>query len=418
MFRVVGPFHLRNGPIPICAPMRDGEGRTKGANRSAAALAILTLVLLSALVLGGVLGWWPRGIDVESLALFGTALLFGALGPLILWKADGNRVGWVFSAIGLSILAAGITGGLADRGLLAFSAIGGGFWLGWIVGIGTLLLWFPTGRVPTRRWLWLQWLGFGLVVLTLFTYSFTDQVCVGEGGELGCSQWADNPIGIPGMPNPEYGSLSGPLFSFYPFFMGATLVSLIVRYRRSRSIERLQLKWFLLACFSFVAALVTQSVLELLGVHEPPLLVDVWVDLSIPAIPIAATLAILRYRLYEIDRIISRTVSYAIVIAVLGAVYTLGLTGLTSLLDTESSLAVAAVTLTAAALFNPLRKRVQAFVDHRFNRTRYDAERVMAGFTGSLRDEVDPDSVVTGWVDVVSETMRPVSAGVWLRDEA
>ena len=396
--------------------MRDGEGRTQGANKSAALLAILTLVLLSALALGGVLGWWPRGIDVESIALLSTAVLFGALGPLILWKAEGNRVGWVFSAIGLSILLSGITGGLADRGLLAFAAIGGGFWLGWIVGIGTLLLWFPTGRVPTRRWLWLQWLGFGLVALTLFTYAFTDQICIGEAGELGCSLWADNPIGIPGMPNPEYGWLSGPLFSFYPFFMGAALVSLIVRYRRSRSVERLQLKWFLLACFSYVAALSSEFVLEMLGVVEPPVLVDIWIDLSVPAIPIAATLAILRYRLYDIDRIISRTVSYAIVIAVLGGVYALGLTGLTSLLESDSPLAVAAATLAAAALFNPLRRRVQAFVDHRFNRTKYDAERVMAGFTGTLRDEVDPGIVVGGWVDVVSETMRPVSAGVWLRD--
>jgi len=378
-------------------------------------LAILTLVLLSALVLGGVLGWWPRGIDGESLALFGTALLFGALGPLILWKADGNRVGWVFSAIGLSIIAAGITGGLADRGLLAFSAIGGGLWLGWIVGIGTLLLWFPTGRVPTPRWLWLQWLAFGLVIVTLVSYAFTEQICIGEGGPTGCSAWTDNPIGISGMPNPEYGWLSGPLFSFYPFFMGAVLVSLIVRYRRSRSVERLQLKWFLLACFSFVAALGTQSVLEALGVHEPPLLVEIWVDLSIPAIPIAATLAILRYRLYDIERIISRTVSYVIVIALLGTVYALGLAGLTSLLDTESSLAVAASTLAAAALFNPLRRKVQALVDHRFNRTRYDAERVMSGFTGSLRDEVDPDAVLDGWVEVVSKTMHPAAAGVWVR---
>jgi hypothetical protein len=178
------------------------------------------------------------------------------------------------------------------------------------------------------------------------------------------------------------------------------------------------LKWFLFACFSFVAALCSEFVLEWFGVTEPPVLVDLWIGLSILGIPIAATLAILRYRLYDIDRIISRTVSYAIVIATLGAVYALGLTGLTSLLDSDSPLAVAAATLAAAALFNPLRRRVQAFVDHRFNRTKYDAERVMAGFTGSLRDEVDPRTVVGGWVDVVSETMRPVSDGVWLRDNA
>ncbi|MGH8948541.1 MAG: hypothetical protein ACRDXF_06730, partial [Acidimicrobiia bacterium] len=100
----------------------------------------------------------------------------------------------------------------------------------------------------------------------------------------------------------------------------------------------------------------------------------------------------------------------------LGAVYALGLTGLTSLLDADSPLAVAAATLAAAALFNPLRRRVQGFVDHRFNRTKYNAERVMSGFTGTLRDEVDADMVLDGWVGVVSETMRPVAAGVWVRD--
>ncbi len=220
------------------------------------------------------------------------------------------------------------------------------------------------------------------------------------------------------MPNPEFGWLGGPLFALYPVFMGGAVLSLFMRYRKAGTIERLQLKWFLFACASFVAALGTEIVLEALGTVEPPFLVDAWISLSILAIPIAATLAILRYRLYEIDRIISRTVSYAIVIAVLASVYAIGLTGLTSLLDSESPLAVAAATLAAAALFNPLRRRVQAFVDHRFNRTKYDAERVMAGFTGSLRDEVDPTAVVDGWVSVVSETMHPASAGVWVREGA
>jgi hypothetical protein len=167
-----------------------------------------------------------------------------------------------------------------------------------------------------------------------------------------------------------------------------------------------------------VVALATELVLGLFGFDEVPLLVDIWITVSITAIPIAATLAILRYRLYDIDRIISRTVTYAIVIALLALVYALGVTALTSLLDTDSPLTVAGSTLAAAALFNPLRRRVQRGVDHRFNRTRYDAERVMATFTGSLRDEVDPDRVVQGWVSVVDDTMHPASAGVWVRGDS
>jgi hypothetical protein len=263
--------------------------------------------------------------------------------------------------------------------------------------------------------LWLQWLGFALLGLTFFTYTFTEQVCVDSSDAGSCAAWATNPIGIPGMPNPEYGWLAGPIFAVYALFMAAVLVSLFRRYRRAETIERLQLKWFLLACLSFVLALSTELILGSFGVAEPPLMVEIWIEASILAIPIAATLSILRYRLYDIDRIISRTVSYAIVIAVLGAVYALGLTGLTSLLDSDSPLAVAAATLAAAALFNPVRRRVQAWVDRRFNRSRYDHQRVMNRFAGSLRDRVDSEEVVDGWVGVVAETMQPSSVAVWMR---
>lgn len=384
---------------------------TKG-QRAALVVAIVSLILLVVMLLSG-----NPTFDGDTLFNFATMGLFLFLGPLVLWRANGNRVGWVFSGIGLMFLGAAIAGNLAEQGSLVFGAIGGALWLGWIVLIGTLVLWFPTGQVPGRRWLWLQWVGFGLLAVTVLTYVFTEQICIDGSDSGGCAVWALNPIGIPGMPNPEFGWLSGPLFAFYPVFMGGAVASLIMRYRKAGTVERLQLKWFLFACASFVAALGTEIALEAAGLTQPPFLVDAWISVSILAIPIAATLAILRYRLYDIDRIISRTVSYAIVIATLAAVYAGGLTALTSLLDSESPLAVAAATLAAAALFNPLRKRVQALVDHRFNRTRYDAERVMAGFTGSLRDEVDPDRVVDGWVSVVSETMHPATAGVWVRSQ-
>jgi hypothetical protein len=383
--------------------------------RSALVAGIVSVALFVVLFLGGAVGWWETTWDSDTLFNIATMVLFLVLGELILWKAEGNRIGWIFTTIGLMFLGAAIAGGLAMQGLIVFEAIGGALWLGWIVLIGTLVLWFPTGHVPSRRWVWLQWLGFGLFALTVISYTFTDQICVGESSVSGCGDWVPNPIGIPGMPNPEYGWLSGPLFAFYPLFMGGAVLSLFFRYRKAGIVEKLQLKWFLLACASFVVALATELVLGLFGFDEVPLLIDIWITVSITAIPIAATLAILRYRLYDIDRIISRTVSYAIVIALLALVYALGVTGLTTLLDTDSPLAVAGSTLAAAALFNPLRRRVQSGVDHRFNRTRYDAERIMAGFTGSLRDEVDPDSVVAGWVSVVNDTMHPASAGVWVR---
>ena len=210
------------------------------------------------------MGWWEATWDSDTLLNLGTMLLFLVLGDLILWKAAGNRIGWIFSAIGLMFLGAAIAGGLAAQGSLVFEAIGGALWLGWIVLIGTLVLWFPTGQVPSRRWLWLQWVGFGVLAVTFFTYIFTEQLCIDTSDSGGCAVWAANPIGIPGVPNPEFGWLGGPLFALYPVFMGGAVLSLFMRYRKAGTIERLQLKWFLFACASFVAALGAEIVLEAL----------------------------------------------------------------------------------------------------------------------------------------------------------
>jgi hypothetical protein len=125
--------------------------------------------------------------------------------------------------------------------------------------------------------------------------------------------------------------------------------------------------------------------------------------------------AVVRYRLYEIDRLISRTLSYLIVVGVLAAVFAGIVTLTSSLLQTQSDLAIAASTLAVAALFNPLRRRVQAVVDRRFNRSSYDAERVIGAISDSLPDEVDPDRVISGWRSVVIETMKPATSGVWVR---
>jgi hypothetical protein len=133
-------------------------------------------------------------------------------------------------------------------------------------------------------------------------------------------------------------------------------------------------------------------------------------------IPVTIGIAITRYRLYEMDRILSRTVTYAVVVALLAAVYFGAIAVLTVFLPSDSPLVVAASTLAAAALFTPLRRRVQGWVDQRFNRSRYDTEKVMRGFTESLRDEVDGEEMVRGWIGVVSDTMQPVAAGVWVRE--
>jgi hypothetical protein len=145
-------------------------------------------------------------------------------------------------------------------------------------------------------------------------------------------------------------------------------------------------------------------------------LADLMFGLATAGLPVAVAIAVLRYRLYEIDRIISRTVSYAVVVAFLALLFFGVVTVLSSLLAAESDLAIAGSTLAVAALFNPVRRRVQVWVDRRFNRSRYDTQRVMDRFAGSLQDRVDSQEVVDGWVGVVSETMQPASVAVWVRE--
>jgi hypothetical protein len=195
-------------------------------------------------------------------------------------------------------------------------------------------------------------------------------------------------------------------------------VDLVMRWRRSTGVERLQMRALALTLAIFAGGVALLSLLQLLDL--PRTVMDtletlVWVP-GLALLPVAIGVAVLRYRLYEIDRLVSRTVSYAVVVSSLALLFLGGVTVLTSLLPAQSDVAVAASTLAVAALFNPLRRRVQAWVDARFNRARYDSEIVVGRFVGSLRDQVDLETVVDGWIDVVDETMQPASVAVWIRD--
>lgn len=338
---------------------------------------------------------------------------FLVLGALIIWKARSNRVGWVFAGVGISIQAAALTGVLASGGVSVFDAIGGGFWISWFVAIGLLILWFPTGRVPSPGWRWLQWWGFALIAMAFLLHALTDSLCVVYSDALGCVEFGPNPIGVPGVPNPEYGWVSAPLSVAGFAFLLLSLVSMSARYRVADGVERQQIKWFVLACSAFAVAFASNLIGEAIGVSEPPVWSQVVSMVVVACIPLSATVAILHYRLYDIDRIVSRTVTYALVVALLAGAVAIFAAVVGTRFD--EPLVVAATTLGVAAMFNPLRRRVQEVVDRRFNRSHYDAAVVIDGFAGSLRDQVDPDTVVGGWVEVVVETMRPVVVGVWLR---
>jgi hypothetical protein len=276
-----------------------------------------------------------------------------------------------------------------------------GSWTGalFLIGVSLVILCFPTGK-PVGWWR-----------------------VIGLGPVIGAVSTAIGAVLLWGLPmetlvDDELVSVT----RWYPlvdagFVVGFASVipatfSVVARFRKAGSVERQQIKWLLAATSLLAVAYVAAAMSD--DSNEP-----VWwvVSLAVAAIPIAILFAVLRYRLYDIDRILSRTVSYVIVIGLLAGVYLLGLTAMTNFLPSDSSLSVAASTLAVAALFNPLRRRVQAWVERRFNRSRYDAQQVVERFSGSLRQDLDPNTVVTGWVGVVSETMQPTSAAVWIRND-
>lgn len=362
-------------------------------------------------------------------ALAGAALVvalfaFVLSGAMIVSRQPRNVIGWLLIIPGLSIPLTEL-GTIwlrnldpapvrADIWLWLVLWITSWAWVLLIFPVFHLLLTFPNGRLLSPRWRWVVWLE-GAMVATMMGLS-------GLGSELSLMVEEDivwsvpNPIGLAALTT-EFFDEGGAFESVWSISLVlltlSCLAAVVIRFRRGSSEERVQLKWPLYGVGLFGFVYVSSAIG--IGVEDggvPELLFG----LSLAGIPVAVAIAVLRYRLYEIDRIISRTVSYLIVVGLLGAVFFGAVTSLSSVLQAESDLAIAASTLSVAALFNPLRKRVQTWVDRRFNRSRYDAQRVMDRFAGSSQDRVDTQGVVDGWVAVVSETMQPTSVAVWVRE--
>lgn len=388
----------------------------RGSARQAVWLLAVGGTLTGIVLAGNLLGWLDSGDDAlaDVLTSIVPGVTFIGIGALIVWRTDAARIGWLLGAMGMSVMAAGVAGGLSDMGFIAGEAVGGAFWLSWILAIGLLIAWFPTGRVVSPRWVWLQWSFLALIAANFLLYSFSGEVCDVYSDDIGgCVTWVRNPIGIAGVPNPEFGAISGPLFTVAGVLFVSAVLSLIVRVVRSNGVERQQLKWFLLAGSLVVLSLVIESVMDGLSDSPAPSWVDALSTIGLVFLPLSMILAIFRYRLYDIDRIISRTVTYAIVVALLAGAVAL----VATLVSTrfESPLVVAATTLGVAAVFNPLRRRVQHVVDRRFNRSRYDHERVVESFVTRLRDQVDPGLLIADWSQVATDTMEPSAVGVWVR---
>ncbi len=376
--------------------------------KTAVGVLVTGAVLLLTLIVQTALG---SGHPWGETALYGGALAyFLVLGTVLIWRLPGNRIGWIFALMGVALGVAGVSGSVGSQAGALFDAIGSAAWMGWIGALLLLLILYPTGHFLGGLWRWAGWLTLALVTFGVLGTLFAEELCI-EGGLEACDVWADNPIGIAGVPHPEFWE---PFGSLILIMLGLSIAALVARYRRADRVQRLQLKWFLYAGSGFVASILVEVVYSV-GGSEPPLWVLIVYGLAMLGIPIAATMAILRYRLYEIDRIIARTVSYVVVVGALGLVVLAPIAILAAFLPSDNPLVVAVSTLAAAALFNPLRRRVQSAVDHRFNRSRYDAQRVAESFTETLQEQVDPDDVVEGWLEVVEVTMQPSAVGYWIR---
>jgi hypothetical protein len=353
---------------------------------------------------------------------------FSVVGALIISHRPENSIGWIFLAVGFcyGLLSAAdeyaIYALLTNPGALPWGAEAS--WLGqwiWAPGLGLILVFlpllFPDGHPPSYRWRWVAWLG-GLSI-GLAVVSST----IGLWPERG-------PALVTGDENPS--QVVNVLVSFIalPMMLLAGLgavISLLVRFRRARGDEQQQIKWFAFAAaLTFVWILVIEVFAELLSIEggvPEAILTFTWASagLVIPSIPIATGIAILRYRLYDIDRIINRTLVYGALTATLVALYFGGVVVLQRvfvlLTGQQSTLAVVASTLLIAALFTPLRRRIQGFIDRRFYRRKYDARKTLEAFSATLRDETDLDALNNNLVGVVRETMQPAHVSLWLRPD-
>ena len=392
-------------------------GVRRASRAAAVALAALAVVILAGSLLLYVLTRQNLAENGgQDVVIFST---FVTVGLIITWHRPGNPVGWIILA-GIDFQGLAVAGSL----YLALSRrpgyhlpTGPLLWLDsvWFVGIGVLplvILLFPDGRPPSRRWRRVMWSYLALLGGYLVcTYAVVIIAVAGHQIRLdadGAPAFLEHPAGW-------YAAATTVFTAFLPAFWLSFVVAQVINWRRASGERRQQLKW-LLAGAAVLA--VSQAVLQpVLAVPDLPVtaqgILNTVSAFTLAALPVGLAVAIMRYRLYDIDRIISRTLAYTIVTGLLVGVYA-GLVLLaTQVLSIKSPVAVAAATLATAALFNPVRRRVQRFVDRRFNRSRYDADRTIEAFAARLQDSVDLAAVQADLARVVHRALEPAHISLW-----
>ena len=367
------------------------------------AAGIVTYPQVAAVAVGIDQPLLPLGLLLVSTLL---GLAFSLCGYVIL-RQTANRIGWLLQGTGLlfGFIWVGLALGELDAvgrdigvaGRLAATWLGFGWYPALMLMAVLLPLLFPTGRPPTGKWIWVAVVA--AIALVYGLGAVTVETLTGPLGEvLGPESRAWLVLTVLGVAG----------------VTGAG-ISVVVRYRRADAVERLQIKWvaatFVLLCLTIALGLSPLAT----SIGGPQLLL---VPGVFALVPVSIVFAITRNRLYDIDRIISRTLSHALVIGALLAVYTGALAFLTEILPLQSELAVAASTLASAVLFNPLRLRIQAWVDRRFNRPRYVAERELDLFTGRLKAATELAALEIDLFGLVNRTLQPSAMGLWIRKPA
>jgi hypothetical protein len=396
---------MRRRPVALASSL--------GACTAAALILALGLVAESAAT--------RRYVINQHLGSLLFALGFTPVGTLLGLRRPGNRISWLVGAIGAVAalaLAADATAlylvqeqHVAPAMVAWLALIGHSLWIvpGWLAGTFLLLL-FPTGQPPSRRWRPVAWIsGAGLGV-------FMTGVAIDPVVLTDMLPGTDNPLAPAGAASVGVG-LQGAAAAVLLAALLASAAAFLLRLWRSTSVERQQLKWVAYAFAMVVAGQLFGPAMQALGAEGN----WVWIPLllAIAGFPISIGIAILRYRLYDIDRLINRTLVYGLLTAVLGVVYAslvLVLGQLFGGLGTEPpSWVVAGATLAVAALFQPARRRIQAAVDRRFNRRKYNAAKTIEAFSTRLRDELDLNTLTAELLAVVEQTTEPTRVSLWLR---
>jgi hypothetical protein len=382
----------------------------------AAGLWALILGIAAAIVVMKTSGWQGAGntSDTSGVALFVSLFAFATMGALVAAHVPRNPMGWIFLAIPFGGAVAGITENVAFQGLvykpgsipgaIAFAWVYSWAWYPLIGLLGFVLLLYPTGTVPGPRWRLVAWaLGAVLAVMTLGYMLYPGPLDKDK-------RLPDNPLGIGALRGVFDRSDNFASISMAGLVLAA-VASVIVRFRRSRGDERQQMKWMAFAAAILAGGFILQGVFGL-G--------DVTFAVAISMLPVALGIALFKYRLYDVDRVINRTLVYGASTALLGGAYIgLVIAGEAVFVPVAggSSVAVALSTLIVAGLFLPVRTRVQRFVDRRFYRSKVNAEETLARFGAQLRRESDLETILGELHSAVREAIQPAEVWLWLRPE-